>query len=89
MNLRKWAIGLLSTALLSAPITTALAEEADTTSGASQTSEWYADPTTLKDSYDIVEGWQQQLLHKKQVLMSQSLRKCRLLVGIPLNLQEG
>lgn len=54
MNLRKWAIGLLSTALLSAPITTALAEEADTTSGASQTSEWYADPTTLKDSYDIV-----------------------------------
>ncbi|MDT2768943.1 flavocytochrome c [Globicatella sulfidifaciens] len=54
MNLRKWAIGLLSTALLSAPITTALAEEADTTSGASQTSEWYADPATLKDSYDIV-----------------------------------
>nr|WP_276933569.1 flavocytochrome c [Globicatella sulfidifaciens] len=54
MNLRKWAIGLLSTALLSAPIITALAEEADTTSGASQTSEWYADPATLKDSYDIV-----------------------------------
>ncbi|MGX7105918.1 flavocytochrome c [Globicatella sanguinis] len=54
MNLRKWAIGLLSTALLSAPITTALAEEADTTSGASQTSEWYADPATLKESYDIV-----------------------------------
>lgn len=54
MNLRKWAISLLSTALLSAPITTALAEEADTTSGASQTSEWYADPATLKDSYDIV-----------------------------------
>lgn len=54
MNLRKWAIGLLSTALLSAPITTALAEETDTTSGASQTSEWYADPATLKDSYDIV-----------------------------------
>lgn len=54
MNLRKWAIGLLSTALLSAPITTALAEEADTTSGASQTSGWYADPATLKESYDIV-----------------------------------
>ncbi|MGX7078272.1 flavocytochrome c [Globicatella sanguinis] len=54
MNLRKWAIGLISTALLSAPITTALAEEADTTSGASQTSEWYADPATLKESYDIV-----------------------------------
>lgn len=54
MNLRKWAIGLISTALLSAPITTALAEEADTTSGASQTSDWYADPATLKESYDIV-----------------------------------
>ncbi|OFK62054.1 flavocytochrome c [Globicatella sp. HMSC072A10] len=54
MNLRKWAIGLISTALLSAPITTTLAEEADTTSGASQTSEWYADPATLKESYDIV-----------------------------------
>lgn len=54
MNLRKWAIGLISTALLSTPITTALAEEADTTSGASQTSEWYADPATLKESYDIV-----------------------------------
>lgn len=54
MNLRKWAIGLISTALLSAPITTALAEEADTTSGASQTSEWYADPAILKESYDIV-----------------------------------
>lgn len=54
LNVIGISISLLSTALLSAPTMTALFEEADTTSGTSQTSEWYADPTTLKYTYDIV-----------------------------------
>lgn len=54
MKLRKWSIGLLVTTMLGASLPITFAEEADTTSGASESTEWYADPATLKDAYDVV-----------------------------------
>lgn len=54
MKLKKWSIGFMVATLLGSTLPNVFAEEADTTTGASENTEWYADPATLKESYDIV-----------------------------------
>ena len=53
MKFKKLALGFISSVLLLGPSVSVFAEE-DVSSGASKTSEWYADPADLKDTYDIV-----------------------------------
>lgn len=53
MKFKKLALGFISSVLLLGPSVSVFAEE-DVSSGASETSEWYADPADLKDTYDIV-----------------------------------
>lgn len=52
--MKKWLLSLVTTMLCMGPVVQVLAEETDTTSGASQETEWYADPASLKEAYDIV-----------------------------------